>query len=120
MRVQFTVRHDNVGDDVRQYAEEKLTKLERRLHELRVVDDQHGSPTWSRDLVATTLEAAWREEYGYSGALGSLERATQRAHAQFLQDEVAGNRINAPKKEVTVETGAKVQVPIFIFLMIKR
>lgn len=30
------------------------------------------------------------------------------------QDEVAGNRINAPKKEVTVETGAKVQVPIFI------
>jgi elongation factor P len=30
------------------------------------------------------------------------------------QDEVAGNRVNAPKKEVTVETGAKVQVPIFI------
>ncbi len=30
------------------------------------------------------------------------------------QDEVAGNRINAPKKEVAVETGAKVQVPIFI------
>ncbi len=30
------------------------------------------------------------------------------------QDEVAGNRINAPKKEVTVETGARVQVPIFI------
>ncbi len=29
-------------------------------------------------------------------------------------DEVAGNRINAPKKSVKVETGAVVQVPIFI------
>lgn len=30
------------------------------------------------------------------------------------QDAVAGNRVNAPKKEVTVETGVKVMVPIFI------
>lgn len=30
------------------------------------------------------------------------------------QDAVAGNTVNAPKKEVTVETGAKVMVPIFI------
>lgn len=29
-------------------------------------------------------------------------------------DEVAGNRINAPKKTVKLETGATVQVPIFI------
>jgi elongation factor P len=30
------------------------------------------------------------------------------------QDAVAGNTVNAPKKEVTMETGAKVMVPIFI------
>jgi elongation factor P len=29
-------------------------------------------------------------------------------------DEVAGNRINAPKKTVKVETGMQVQVPLFI------
>ncbi len=30
------------------------------------------------------------------------------------QDAVAGNTVNAPKKEVTVETGAKVMVPLFV------
>lgn len=30
------------------------------------------------------------------------------------QDAVAGNRVNAPKKEITVETGLKVQAPLFI------
>jgi elongation factor P len=30
------------------------------------------------------------------------------------EDAVAGNRVNAPKKEVVVETGLKVQVPLFI------
>lgn len=29
-------------------------------------------------------------------------------------DAVAGNRVNAPKKPVTVETGIQVQVPLFI------
>ncbi len=29
-------------------------------------------------------------------------------------DAVAGNRVNAPKKEVTVETGIKIQAPLFI------
>lgn len=29
-------------------------------------------------------------------------------------DAVAGNRVNAPKKEVTTETGLKVQAPLFI------
>lgn len=30
------------------------------------------------------------------------------------QDAVAGNTVNAPKKEVTTETGAKVMVPLFV------
>jgi len=30
------------------------------------------------------------------------------------EDAVAGNRVNAPKKPVTVETGMQVQVPLFI------
>jgi elongation factor P len=29
-------------------------------------------------------------------------------------DATAGNRVNSPKKEVTTETGLKVQAPIFI------
>ena len=30
------------------------------------------------------------------------------------QEAVAGNRVNAPKKEVVTETGLKVQAPLFI------
>jgi AcrR family transcriptional regulator len=72
---------------------------ERRSFEIidrwRFADGELGagirrSLTRSRDLVAATLEAAWREEYGYTGELGSAERTIQRAHAQLLQDEVAG------------------------------
>jgi hypothetical protein len=72
---------------------------ERRSFEIidrwRFADSELGagirkSLTKSRDLVAATLEAAWREEYGYTAALGPEERAIQRAHAQLMQDEVAG------------------------------
>ena len=30
------------------------------------------------------------------------------------QDAIAGNRVNAPKKPVTLETGIEIQAPIFI------
>jgi elongation factor P len=32
----------------------------------------------------------------------------------YAEDATAGNRVNAPKKPVTVETGISVQVPLFI------
>ena len=32
----------------------------------------------------------------------------------YSEDAVAGNRVNAPKKPVTLETGAVVQVPLFV------
>ena len=38
MRLQVTARHDRVSDAVRSYAEEKLSKLDRRLHDLTLVE----------------------------------------------------------------------------------
>ena len=32
----------------------------------------------------------------------------------YAEDSTAGNRVNAPKKSVTVETGIEVQVPLFV------
>jgi elongation factor P len=32
----------------------------------------------------------------------------------YAEDATAGNRVNAPKKPVTVETGIEVQVPLFV------
>lgn len=38
MRLQITARHDHVSEDVRHYAEAKLSKLDRRLHDLALVE----------------------------------------------------------------------------------
>jgi putative sigma-54 modulation protein len=38
MQVKLTARHDNLSDDVRRYAETKLAKLDRRLHDLTLVE----------------------------------------------------------------------------------
>lgn len=38
MRIQVTARHDQLNDAARLYAEEKLSKLDRRLHDLTLVE----------------------------------------------------------------------------------
>ena len=38
MQLKLTARHDNPSDATRQYAEAKLSKLDRRLHDLTLVE----------------------------------------------------------------------------------
>ena len=38
MQLKVTARHDHPSDAVRQYAQEKLSKLDRRLHDLTLVE----------------------------------------------------------------------------------
>ncbi len=38
MQLQLTARHGHLSDDARSYAEGKLSKLERRLHDLTLVE----------------------------------------------------------------------------------
>ena len=38
MQLKLTARHDNLSDAVRKYAEAKLSKLDRRLHDLTLVE----------------------------------------------------------------------------------
>ena len=38
MRLQVKARHGHLNDSVRRYAEEKLSKLDRRLHDLALVE----------------------------------------------------------------------------------
>lgn len=38
MQLKLTARHDHLSDEVRQYAETKLAKLDRRLHDLTLVE----------------------------------------------------------------------------------
>lgn len=39
---------------------------------------------------------------------------TVKLKVTYAEDATAGNRVNAPKKPVTVETGLSIQVPIFV------
>jgi putative sigma-54 modulation protein len=38
MQLKLTARHDHLSEDVRRYAETKLAKLDRRLHDLALVE----------------------------------------------------------------------------------
>ena len=52
MQLKLTVRHDHLTDAVRQYAEEKLSKLDRRLHDLTLVE-----VTFSRETNPSIADA---------------------------------------------------------------
>jgi ribosome hibernation promoting factor len=58
MRLQITARHGHVGDSTRRYAEEKLAKLDRRLHDLTLVEltlSQEHNPSIADDHVAEAV-----------------------------------------------------------------
>jgi len=52
MQLKLTARQDHLSDTVRQYAEEKLSKLDRRLHDLTLVDvtfSREANPSIAND-----------------------------------------------------------------------
>lgn len=58
MRLQVKTRQGQVRDSVRRYAEEKLSKLDRRLHDLTLVDvtlSQEHNPSIADDHVAEAV-----------------------------------------------------------------
>jgi putative sigma-54 modulation protein len=92
MRMQFTARHDHVSDAVQQYAEEKLTKLERRRRDLVLVEvtfSREHNPSIADDhaveaIVHTTgpnlvaRESAPTYELAIDRVLKKLERQVER------------------------------------------
>ena len=58
MRVQVKARHGHVNDSVRGYAEEKLGKLGRRLHDLTVIEltlSREHNPSIADDHAAEAI-----------------------------------------------------------------
>jgi elongation factor P len=47
-------------------------------------------------------------------AIGVRFPNTVKLKVTYAEDATAGNRVNAPKKPVTVETGATIQAPLFV------
>ncbi len=89
---------------------DEVTFMDQRTYEqatipFSLIEDQFGYLT--PELKVTIL---FYEEKAIGASLPA--HVTMRVTEAF--DAVAGNRVNAPKKPVTVETGIEVQVPLFI------
>ena len=81
MRLQITVRHGHVNDDVRSYVEAKFAKLAKRLHEstlVEVVLDRERNPRIADDhIVEVELHVKGPNVHGREAAQ-SYEAATDR------------------------------------------
>ncbi len=125
MKVLVKARHGHVNDSVREYAEEKLRKLARRVHDLTVVEvilsrehnpsiaDDHAAEaivhTKGPNIVVREQAASW--EAAIDRLLDKLERRVER-HRDMKTHE---RRRRAPREqavpheelETVVELGAE-------------
>ena len=123
MQIKLTARHDHPSEAARKYAEAKLSKLDRRLHDLTLVEvtfSRERNPSIADDhtveavvhtkgphLVARTSAATY--EAAIDRLLDKLERQVERyrdkrtheqhRRSQQLQAAAAANPVDAPGDE---------------------
>ncbi len=92
MQLKLTARHDNPSDATRRYAETKLGKLERRLHELTLIEvtfSREHNPSIANDHTVEAVvhakgpslvarESAPTYEAAIDRLLDKLERQVER------------------------------------------
>jgi len=118
MQLKLTARHDNPSDATRKYAETKLSKLDRRLHDLTLVEvtfsrernpsiaDDHTVDavvhTKGPDLVAR--ESAPTYEAAIDRLLDKLERQVERYRdKRTVEKRRAQNGSPAPASNELIE-----------------
>ena len=92
MQLKLTARHDNPSDATRKYAESKLSKLDRRLHDLTLVEvtfSREHNPSIAADHTVDAVvhtkgpnlvarESATSYEAAIDKLLDKLERQVER------------------------------------------
>jgi len=92
MQLKLTARHENLSEATRQYAEAKLSKLERRLHELTLIEvtfSREHNPSIANDHLVEAIvhakgpnlvarESAPTYEAATDRLLDKLERQVER------------------------------------------
>ena len=117
MRLQLTARNGHVNDSVRRYAEDKLSKLDRRLHDLTLVEvtfwrernpsirDGHAAEavvhTKGPSIVAR--EAAASYEAAIDRLLDKLERQVERYRDKRTHELRRRSNHEVPPPPVTAE-----------------
>ena len=121
MRFQVTARHDTVSEDVRQYAEQKLSKLERRLHDLTLVEvtfSREHNPSIADDHTVEAIvhakgpnlvarESATTYEAAVDQLLDKLERQVERYRDKRTKEV----RRRAPQPEAPAAAEPPIALP---------
>jgi putative sigma-54 modulation protein len=121
MRLQVKARHGHINDSVRRYAEEKLGKLGRRVHDLTLIEltltrernpsisDDHGAEaivhTKGPNLVVREHATTW--EAAIDSLVDKLERKVERQRDMRTHER----RRRAPQPGESVDVEALEQQP---------
>jgi putative sigma-54 modulation protein len=130
MRVQVKARHGHVGESVKDYAEEKLGKLARRVHDLTVIEvtlsrsrnpsiaDDHDAEAivYSKGPNIVAHESATTWEAAIDRLIDKLERQVERQRDMKTHER----RRRAPREQAVpadelgavVEPGADAEPPV--------
>jgi putative sigma-54 modulation protein len=115
MQLKLTARHDNPSDATREYAEAKLSKLDRRLHDLTLVEvtfERERNPSIADDHVVEAVVytkgpnlVAREAAPTYEAAIDRLLDKLQRQVARYREKRTVESRRRAPNgpPPVTVE-----------------
>jgi putative sigma-54 modulation protein len=117
MRLQIKARHGHVNESVRRYAEEKLGKLDRRLHDLTLIEltfSREHNPSIKDDHAAEAIvhtkgpsivarEAAATYEAAIDRLVDKLERQVERYRDKRTHELRRKGNHQAPPSPVPVE-----------------
>jgi putative sigma-54 modulation protein len=118
MQLKLTARHDNPSEATRAYAEAKLSKLDRRLHDLTLVEvtfSREHNPSIADDHVVDAVvhmkgpdvvarEAAPTYEAAVDRLLDTLKRQIERSRdKRTVEKRRAQNGSPAPPLEELIE-----------------
>jgi putative sigma-54 modulation protein len=106
MQLKLTARHDNPSDAIRKYAEAKLTKLDRRLHDLTLVEvtfERERNPSIADDHVVEAVVytkgpnlVAREAAPTYEAAIDRLLDKLQRQVARYREKRTVEARRRTP------------------------
>ena len=110
MRLQVKAQHDHLPDGVREYAEKRLRKLDRRLHDLTLVEvtlSRSHNPSVSDDHTADGIVhtkgptlVARESALTYEAAVDRLVDKLERQVERYRDKRTHEPRRSAQKREV--------------------
>ena len=121
MQLKLTARHDNPSDATREYAEAKLSKLDRRLHDLTLVEvtfSRERNPSIADDHVVEAVVhtkgpnlVAREAAATYEAAIDRLLDKLQRQVARYREKRTVESRRRSQNGSPAPAAAESVELP---------